>query len=101
MLMFIAIKLNCRMSQLMIQLKVNTETLKFIVCIYSRENLMTLTDQKNSASLKGVLQSHDDSCPPSPPGETCVWKRRQCSSSSLGVLYAELDLTIITYKSIA
>ena len=29
--MFIAIKLNCRMSQLMIQLKVNTETMKFMV----------------------------------------------------------------------
>ena len=60
-LMFIAIKLNCRMSQLMIQLKVNRETMKFMVCIYSREHLMTLNrNQKNSSSLKGVLLSHDD-----------------------------------------
>ena len=60
-LMFIAIKLNCRMSQLMIQLKVNTETMKFMVCIYSREHLMTLNrNQKNSSTLKGVLLSHAD-----------------------------------------
>lgn len=77
--MFIAIKLNCCMSQLMIQLKVNTETMKFMVCINSREHLMTLNrNQKNFSSLKGVLLSHDDAMmilarpPPTLLGETHV-----------------------------
>ena len=59
--MFIAINLNCHMSQLMIQFKVNIETMKFMVCIYSWEHLMTLNrNQKNSSRLKGVLLSHDE-----------------------------------------
>lgn len=91
-LMFIAIKLNCRMSQLMIQLKVNTETMKFMVCIYSREHLMTLNrNQKNSSTLKGVLFSHADARmilarPPSPPplGRLAYERDRNARRPSFG-----------------
>jgi len=73
--------------------------------VYILTGTLTTLNQKNSSSLKGVLLSHDDAMmilarpPPPPPGRLAYEGEGNARRPSFG--YAELDLTVIPYRSIA